>query len=286
MRILKELWADILLWIYDKQKDKEAKPTQAEVESEEQKYVPVCEISKEKSELFKELEIASTKRGNDNLTPIKFDKWNCEIPDPTKFIYIYMVGKTSFIRESTGVIPRREVPACPRSERYLLIMKLPDPLRRYEFDMPSEEGRRIVRYDAKRVAMDFCYPDNLTLDLDINPEELQEQFCGLLILSQGNDYRQKGLFWSENFPPTEDEIEKAIARVREPLTIKARIADLFCEHGNQVKAVIITASPVETDTIEGMLKDAGFKLASERSERTAGEIVLFPNCEGTHTKEM
>lgn len=137
--------------------------------------------------------------------------------DPTQFrkvegfVYIYSVVDprprgAKLARSFPPLVPHLEIRECPRGERYVLITKIPHPLNQM---IMRENGERYIdSHDARRVAMDIVNPDNLTLNQDYitNPTNVN---------SVGNDYGRLGVFWSLYEIPSDEEVDKAIARKEE-----------------------------------------------------------------------
>jgi len=196
-----------------------------------------------------------------------------EVPQSQNHVYIFTVGRHAFIREKSGLLPETKIPACLPSERFHLITCLPDPIMRLEFSPITDSGKELVIYDAKRAAMDFCWPDNLTLDLDMTEEELQ--LAGF-VLSPGANYTHQGLFWSTQNPPTEEEIAAAEARLVLPFSCEARLGESVCEHGRPCLTISLKPSASEIDEFAKRLTEGGFKIEAE--PRAAGEITVFSLC--------
>jgi len=139
--------------------------------------------------------------GPNYVDPINFRK-------PEMFVYIYSVVDERPIgaklhRSFPPLVPHLEITEIKKGEKYAVIGRLPHPMNQ---PLMRENGERYIdSHDARRVAMDIVNPENLTLDQDykVNPT---------YIFSQGNDYGKLGVFWSLFPKPTDEEIDKAVAR--------------------------------------------------------------------------
>ena len=141
--------------------------------------------------------------------------------------------------------------------KWVLATKLPSPVVIPRTTTESDQ----VTFDAedgRRFAMDIVNPENLGIDQDavIDPT---------YVFSQGNNLGAKGVFWSRNFPPTEEEVKAAEkrlglfyeAKLREARAVEtsapAKLLDMlspehhfaadhfgeqFSWHGKKVKAII------------------------------------------------
>jgi len=122
---------------------------------------------------------------------------------PEYFVYLYSVSGREFTVELPPHIRRLIIRACPAGQPWTLVTKLAHPFQQPDND---DNGNLIARsHDARRVAMDICNPSNTSLDQDLR---LDPKF----VLAYGNNLTQQGVFWSLNYPPTEEEVKKAVAR--------------------------------------------------------------------------
>lgn len=137
----------------------------------------------------------------DYLDPNAFRK-------PDYFVYIYSVvdqrpaGK-HLSRSLPPLISHLDIAEIAPGERYRLVTKLAHPTNQHYLDVNDQP--RTDFHDAKRLAMDIVNPGNPSMDqnAEINPVNT---------FSQGNDYGKLGVFWSLNFPPTDEEVAAAIKR--------------------------------------------------------------------------
>lgn len=129
---------------------------------------------------------------------------------PDGFVYIFSISRRSFI--SLHPLVRVGVKACKEGERWNLVAKLPDPFQQADIE-PFNGYVRAVAFDARKVAQDYCWPDNTSLDQDLD-------IAGESI---GNNLTKQGVFWvvaaectfdeSGNPIPPESAIVRAEKRV-------------------------------------------------------------------------
>lgn len=137
-----------------------------------------------------------------------------EYVDPVNFrrmemmVYIFSVVDPRPIgahlhRSFPPLVPHLNITELKPGEKYCLVTKIPHPVNQ---QCMRENGERYIdSHDARRVAMDIVNPDNLTLNQDFQTDPSK-------VFSQGNDYGRLGVFWSLLPVPTEEEIQKAVAR--------------------------------------------------------------------------
>lgn len=129
--------------------------------------------------------------------------------EPDYFVYVYSVvdprpAENKLVRHLPPLIPRLEIGECPESEKYVLVTTIPHPINQQEVDTNNGE-RKATFHRAERAAMDIVNPSNQSLDQDA-----KDQIGALTAI--GDNYGNLGVFWSRNYPPTEAELNKAIAR--------------------------------------------------------------------------
>lgn len=104
---------------------------------------------------------------------------------PDSYVYIFSVSKRDFA--SAHPLIRVGVRACAPDQRYRLVVKLPDP---YQWpDIEQINGRVVAANDdARRIAQDYCFPANTSLDQDIRVPDAN-------IFGIGNNLTKQGVFW-------------------------------------------------------------------------------------------
>lgn len=193
---------------------------------------------------------------------------------PDYYIYLYNISEQHFkvtrlpvLRDA--VIPGKSGEGISKESfaklketgrvtpKWILATKLPSPVVTPRTTTESDQ----ITFDAedgRRFAMDIVNPENLGIDQDavIDPT---------YVFSQGNNLGAKGVFWSRNFPPTEEEVKAAEKRLDKFYTSKleearacevsapAKLAEIlgpehhaaadhfgeqFTWHGKKVKAII------------------------------------------------
>ena len=129
--------------------------------------------------------------------------------EPAYFVYVYSVvdprpANHKLVRHLPPLIPRLEIRECGPSDKWVLVTTIPHPINQQEIDTVSGE-RKASFHRAERAAMDIVNPSNRSLDQDA-----KDQIGAMSAI--GDNYGNLGVFWSKNYPPTEAEINKAIAR--------------------------------------------------------------------------
>jgi len=133
---------------------------------------------------------------NNNIDPGAFRK-------PDFHVYIYNVANRPFERRLPPQIPLLNLKACPEGKKYVEVLRLSHPFE--QADRNIDTGEVLMRYhDARKIAQDIVCCGAANMDAAC-PEAI----------ASGVDYRAKGLFWSLNNPPTDEEVKKANKRVED-----------------------------------------------------------------------
>jgi hypothetical protein len=122
---------------------------------------------------------------------------------PDYWVYMYNVSEQPQDIFRPPLFANLHVPGRKRGEDYTLAARLPSPLLAPQGSVDSDELSTSLM-DTRRVVMDMINPDNLGLDQDAviaKPSNI------------GNNLGAKGVFWSLNYPPTEDEVKAAVKRM-------------------------------------------------------------------------
>jgi hypothetical protein len=141
---------------------------------------------------------------------------------PDFLVYLYNVSDMTFkvsrpptIREMTipgkngaGLNPdmlekMKAAGLLKGQEDYILVTKFPSPMVTSKSSTDSDT-LDFSAIDGRRFVMDLVNPDNLGIDQDA----VISNRTGI-----GNDLGAKGVFWSLNYPPTEEEVAKAKNRM-------------------------------------------------------------------------
>jgi hypothetical protein len=127
---------------------------------------------------------------------------------PEYFVYIYSVVDPRpdgyhLVRNAPPLIHNLQIAELKPGERCTLVTKFPHPVNQAGVD--TQEQRVNYAHNAQRVAQDVVNPENITLNQDAS-------LAADKSFTEGNDYGKLGVFWSLNEIPTEEEINKAVAR--------------------------------------------------------------------------
>lgn len=119
-------------------------------------------------------------------------------------IYIYNISPLSHEKDHP-IFKKVTIPGCPVGQPYKLAFSLPSILPQTRVFMFQNDEISFEYINGARVAMDIVNPDNLGLDQSVSV---------VYSCSQGNDLGVRGVFWSYNNPPTEEELESVKKRFR------------------------------------------------------------------------
>lgn len=132
------------------------------------------------------------------------------------WVYLYTIARRQYTVHQAPLVPTLVIPPCPEGQRYLFFQKFPHPFAQVDRDVLHGDlifHDRGPGHDGRRVAMSICNPDNMTLDQDSYRK--QPRGSRSMSLGVGTNLSEKGVFWSLNNPPTEEEIKAAETRVSE-----------------------------------------------------------------------
>lgn len=134
---------------------------------------------------------------------------------PDFWVYLYNVSEQHYDVFRPPLFANLHIQERKRNEKYAIAARLPQPLLAPQGSVDSDEVTTQLM-DTRRVMMDICNPDNLTLD--------QEAVIST-ITNVGNNLSDRGVFWSLNGPgasdlnkdrleePTEAEVKAATKRL-------------------------------------------------------------------------
>ena len=148
-----------------------------------------------------DLSESMTKANNRNFNYTMQDYLYSRKPD--FWVYLYNVSEQSFDVFRPPLFANIHIPGRTRGEVYVTAARLPSPLLAPQGSVDTDEISTQL-LDTRRVLMDVCNPDNLSLDQNsviAKPTNI------------GNNLSQRGVFWSLNNPPTEEEIKAATLRM-------------------------------------------------------------------------
>ncbi len=148
-----------------------------------------------------DLSESMTKANNRNFNYTMQDYLYSRKPD--FWVYLYNVSEQSFDVFRPPLFANIHIPGRTRGETYTTAARLPSPLLAPQGSVDTDEIATQL-LDTRRVLMDVVNPDNLSLDQNsvvAKPTNI------------GNNLSQRGVFWSLNNPPTEQEIKEATQRM-------------------------------------------------------------------------
>jgi hypothetical protein len=138
---------------------------------------------------------------------------------PDYYVYIHTVSEHSYTVSRPPIISKMVLTGKAQNAKYATCARFPQPLLTPQSNVDSGEVT-ILPVDTRRFTMDIVNPDNLTLDQDATITATT---------SVGNNLGAKGVFWSLNEVPTDEEIKAAISRME-------RYYKGLCEKANTVEA--------------------------------------------------
>jgi hypothetical protein len=148
-----------------------------------------------------DLSESMTKANNRNFNYTMQDYLYSRKPD--FWVYLYNVSEQSFDVFRPPLFASIRIPGRKRGEIYTTAARLPSPLLAPQGSVDTDEISTQL-LDTRRICMDIINPDNLSLDqnaVTAKPTNI------------GNNLGQRGVFWSLNSPPTEQEIKEAVVRM-------------------------------------------------------------------------
>lgn len=129
---------------------------------------------------------------------------------PEYFVYIFNVSEETYKVARPPIAKEITIPGRKKEEKYARVGRLPQPMVVPKTSV-DQSAMEVTTQDARRFAMDIINSENLGLDQDavIDPRGA---------LSVGHDLGRKGVFWTINEIPTEEELAKATARMEKEYT--------------------------------------------------------------------
>lgn len=122
---------------------------------------------------------------------------------PDYFVYLHSVSEQSFEVSRPPLIRKMTLVGKAHGQKSTKCASFPQPLLTPLGNVDSNE-LSIIPMDARRFCMDIVNPDNLGLDQNAVIKG---------VTSIGNDLGKKGVFWSLNEEPTDEEIKQAVKRM-------------------------------------------------------------------------
>lgn len=120
-------------------------------------------------------------------------------------VWIYNVSPQGYTL-GNSMVKKLAVPACPEDEEYAVVSSLPAVFIYPKDNVDSNEVDYVL-FDGRRVAMDLINPSNLGLDQDT-------KFNASSMFAVGNNYSERGVFFSTHNPPLKRELKAAHKRLK------------------------------------------------------------------------
>ena len=114
-------------------------------------------------------------------------------------IYFYNIGHMDHEKDHPTFGKVRFL-SCEAGQPYKYAFSIPSILAQTNFSVDNPKETHTFLVDGKRVATDLVNPDALGTDQFVDHVRY--------IPSHGNNFTQKGVFWSFNNPPSEEELDK------------------------------------------------------------------------------
>jgi hypothetical protein len=160
---------------------------------------------------------------------------------PDFFVYLYNVSEQSFDVYRPPLFANIHIPGRKRGEDFSVAARLPSPLLAPQGSVDSDELTTNLM-DTRRVAMDICNPDNLSLDQNAviaKPTNI------------GNNLSAKGVFWSLEAPPTKENNFVTSDK------LKVEVQDAVKRMETYFNKVLEKMKAMETSDPKGMLEMIG-----------------------------
>ena len=122
---------------------------------------------------------------------------------PDFWVYLFNISEQSFDVFRPPLFANLHIPGRKPGEKYAIAARLPQPLLAPQGSVDTDEVSTQLM-DTRRVLMDVCNPDNLGLDQDAVVANTT---------NIGNNLTERGVFWSLNEVPTEEELKAAQKRL-------------------------------------------------------------------------
>lgn len=150
--------------------------------------------------------------GTKNMEGIEFTNFRADpnINRPAEYhLHVFNIAQREFTIRRPPLFPCIKIPACPLGQPYILVAKIPNIVN--EKYIISESGKTANQGRAgELVANDLVNPANTSGDMwrEINDENITWIDGGT------DDATRRGLFWTRNETPTEEELHKAKERMQ------------------------------------------------------------------------
>ena len=123
------------------------------------------------------------------------------------YLYLYNTVDREFVVHRPPYFPSIRIAACPKDKPYVMAMKIPNLVNTRDINIETGEPRIDPQY-GERFAMDIINPQNLGVDMWAQPSDDQRWIDG-----GTDDLSLRGVFWTKNDPPTDDELGRCRARL-------------------------------------------------------------------------
>lgn len=132
-------------------------------------------------------------------------KWMFEQRGKVK-VWIYNISQQEHLLNNC-LIKNLHVPACKENEKYAVVTSLPAVMIQAKDNVDGNTIDYLIT-DGRRVAMDLINPSNLGIDQDADFRWLER------VSSVGNNFSNRGVFFSTHNPPLKKELKAAHKRLK------------------------------------------------------------------------
>lgn len=145
-----------------------------------------------------------------NMLGVRFVDFNGDpnvTREPDYYLYIFNIAPRSFMIRRPPNFPCLTLAACPEGQSYALVGRVPNVVNEKWIDDNGQTQNRGIL--GERFATDLLNPSNLGIDIwaEITDDQMNWIDGGT------DDMTRRGLFWSRNERPTEDELRRAKAKM-------------------------------------------------------------------------
>jgi hypothetical protein len=203
-------------------------------------------------------------RGGNRVAALAPGQYSAAMDKAQRVVHIYNIANKEFNIART-LYPRLTLAPCPEDERYIKVFAVRHPYP--EFWTDADGNQRITEHIAEVLAMDIVNPDSVPPNLDQNSVSISTS-------SSNNNLNQQGLFWSNNEPPTEEELKAAEKRLENRYRTLLQKVDAVAHIPAQLQELIVNQDYHKAAAYFG----AERPWTSKITKKTVIEKMDCPNC--------